>query len=237
MVLTRRSDVTITSSVDNIVTQADLPNRTQRRASKTRSRLLKAALSAFAEVGTDAATIEMITQRADLGKGTFYRHFADRNGIVAALIEECVGELLGVISRAVGEPHSLQEALDGLVNGHVEFFLSRQEEYILLFQGRMLLKLDRGVACDIERPYEDYLHCVEELVWPFLPKPVDDVKIRRLACAVTGFVSGFLSFAMITMKPEMVRESIEPMREAFLGGVVSFMEQPWSPAGSGSEME
>jgi AcrR family transcriptional regulator len=212
--------------VNEVVTQSGLPNRTQRRASRTRVRLLKAALSLFAEVGTDAATIEMITQRADLGKGTFYRHFADKNDIVGALIEQCVGDLLGVISHAVGEPHSLQEALDGLVDGHVEFFLSRQDEYILLFQGRMLLKLDRGVACDIERPYEDYLHCVEELVGPFLPKPVDDVKMRRLACAVTGFVSGFLSFAMITMKPQMVRESIKPMRDAFLGGVVSFMEQP-----------
>jgi hypothetical protein len=55
---------------------------------------------------------------------------------------------------------------------------------------------------------------------------VDDVKIRRLACAVTGFVSGFLSFAMITMKPETVRESIQPLRDAFLSGVISFMEQP-----------
>lgn len=219
------SDVTIKSSVNDMVTQADIPNRTQRRASKTRTRLLKGALSVFAEVGTDAATIEMITQRADLGKGTFYRHFADKNEIIGALIEQCIGGLLEIISKAVGEPHSLREALDGFVNGHMEFFLSRQEEYILLFQGRMLLKLDRGVICDIERPYEDYLHCVEELVGPFLPKPMENAKIRRLACAVTGFVSGFLSFAMITMKPEAVRESMTPLREAFLGAVVRFMEQ------------
>ncbi len=226
MVLTCGSEVTITSFVNDTVTQPDLPNRTQRRVSKTRTRLLKAALSVFAEVGTDAATIETITQRADLGKGTFYRHFADKDAIIGALIEQSIDDLLGVISRAVGEPHSLREALDGLVNGHVEFFLSHQEEYSLLFQGRMLLRLDRGVTCEIERPYEEYLHRVGELVWPFLPQPVDVMKIRRLVCAVAGFVSGFLSFAMITMKPETVRESIEPLREAFLGGVISFMEQP-----------
>jgi AcrR family transcriptional regulator len=226
MVLTRRSNVTIKSLVNDVVTQPDMQNRAQRRASKTRTRLLKAALSVFAEVGTDAATIEMITQRADLGKGTFYRHFADKSRIIGALIEQCVGGLLEVISRTAGEPHSLKEALDGLVNGHVEFFLSHQEEYILLFQGRMLLKLDRGVACDIERPYEDYLRYVGELIGPYLPQPVDQVKIRRLACAVTGFVSGFLSFAMITMKPQNIRESIQPLRDAFLGGAISFMKQP-----------
>ena len=127
--------MTIKSFVNDTVTQPDLPNRTQRWASKTRTRLLKAALSVFAEGGTDAATIEMITQRADLGKGTFYRHFADKDAIIGALIAQCVEDLLGVISQAVGEPHSLREALNGLMNGHVEFFLSRQEEYILLFQG------------------------------------------------------------------------------------------------------
>ncbi len=208
-----------------MVTQPDIPNRTQRRVSKTRNRLLKAALAVFAEVGTDAATIEMITQRADLGKGTFYRHFADKGEIIGMLIEQCVDELVEAISQAAGQPHSLQEALDALVNGHVEFFLSHQDEYILLFQGRMLLKLDRGLACDIERPYESYLHRVEELVGPFLPQPVDAVKIRRLACAIAGLVSGFLSFAMITMEPQAVRESIEPMRGAFLGAVVGFMER------------
>jgi AcrR family transcriptional regulator len=212
--------------MNDVVTQRDTPNRTQRRASKTRNRLLKAALSVFAETGTDAATIEMITQRADLGKGTFYRHFADKSEIIGALIEQCVDDLVEAISTAAGQPHSLQEALDGLVSGHIEFFLGHEEEYILLFQGRVLLKLDRGVSSDLERPYELYLQRVEELVRPFLPQPVDSVKIRRLACAVAGFVSGFLSFAMITMEPQAVRESIEPIRGAFLAGVAGFMERP-----------
>lgn len=212
--------------MNDVVTQSELPNRTQRRVSKTRNRLLKAALTTFAAVGTEAATIDMITQRADLGKGTFYRHFADKSEIVGVLIEQCIDDLVDAISQAAREPHSLREALDGLVNGHMEFFLSHPDEFVVLFQGRMLLKLDRGLVYDIDRPFEGYLSRIEELVLPFLPIPVDGVKIRRLACAIAGFVSGFLSFAMITMEPRMVRESIEPMRGAFLGGLVGFMERP-----------
>ncbi len=183
-------------------------------------------MSTFAAVGTDAATIEMITQRADLGKGTFYRHFADKSEIVGVLIEQCIADLLEAVAKAVGQPHTLREALDGLVNGHMEFFLTHPDEFIVLFQGRMLLKLDRGLVYDIDRPFEGYLRRIEELVLPFLPIPVNDVKIRRMACAIAGFVSGFLSFAMIAMEPKMVRESIESMRGAFLGGVVGFMERP-----------
>jgi AcrR family transcriptional regulator len=212
--------------MNDVVAQSDTPNRTQRRASKTRTRLLKAALSVFAEIGADVATIEMITQRADLGKGTFYRHFADKNEIIGVLVEQCIEDLMEAVSKAAGKPQSLREALDGLVNGHMEFFLSHPDEYVLLFQGRMLLKLDRGLVCDIDRPFENYLKRIEELVRPFMAAPVDNVKIRRLACAIAGFVSGFLSFAMITMEPRVIRESIEPMRGAFLGGVVGFMERP-----------
>jgi AcrR family transcriptional regulator len=212
--------------VNEVVTQSELLNRTQRRVSKTRNRLLRAALSTFAEVGTEAATIETITQRADLGKGTFYRHFADKDEVIGVLIEQCIDDLVEAISQAAGRPHSLREAIDGLVNGHMEFFLGHRDEYVLLFQGRMLLKLDRGLVCDIDQPYECYMSRIEGLVRPFLPAPVDSVKIRRLACAIAGFVSGFLSFAMITMEPRMIRESIEPMRDAFLGGVVGFMERP-----------
>ena len=84
------------------------------------------------------------------------------------------------ISQAAGRPQSLREALDGLVNGHMDFFLGHPDEYVLLFQGRMLLKLDRGLVCDIDRPFENYLNRIEELVRPYLPVPVDNVKIRRL---------------------------------------------------------
>ena len=212
--------------MNEVVTQPEASNRTQRRASKTRNRLLDAALATFASVGTDATTIDMITERADLGKGTFYRHFADKSEILGVLIERCTADLLDAIAQASGRPTSLRGALDGLVNGHMEFFLSRPDEFIVLFQGRMLLKLDRGLVYDIDRSYEGYLTRIEELVLPFLPIPVDEVKIRRLACAIAGFVSGFLSFAMITMEPKTVRESIEPMKGAFLGAVVGFMERP-----------
>jgi AcrR family transcriptional regulator len=176
-------------------------------------------------VGTDAATIEMITQRADLGKGTLYRHFADKDEMVSVLVEQCISDLLEAISQTVHQPHSLHEALDGLVNGHAEFFLSRREEYIMLFESRMLLKLDGGLAPSVERLYGDYLCRIEELLRPFLPDQVDDVKLQCLACAVAGFVSGFLSFAMITMDPQAVKESMEAMRVAFLGGVMGLVER------------
>jgi AcrR family transcriptional regulator len=225
MVLNKASEVTIQSFVNEVVAQSAILNRMQRRVSKTRNRLLKAASSVFAEVGTDAATIEMITQRADLGKGTFYRHFVDKNEIVEVLVDQYVDDLLRAVTQAAREPHSLREALGGLVDGHVEYFLGHPDEYALLFHGRTLMRLEPGQGCDADRPYENYLSRIEELVQPFLPVPLGDLRMRQLSHAIAGFMSSFLSFAMITMEPQAVRNSIEPMRGAFLNGVIGFIER------------
>ena len=56
-------------------------DRRQKRAFRTRRSLKDAALDVFSENSVDAATIEEITAKADLGKGTLYRHFQDKEDI------------------------------------------------------------------------------------------------------------------------------------------------------------
>ncbi len=48
------------------------PNRLTRHKQKTRARLIRAALSVMARKGADAATINDITEAADVGFGSFY---------------------------------------------------------------------------------------------------------------------------------------------------------------------
>jgi AcrR family transcriptional regulator len=54
------------------------PGRNVRRKQRTRDALIAAAQSLLAEGADTTATIQTITDRADVGFGTFYNHFADR---------------------------------------------------------------------------------------------------------------------------------------------------------------
>jgi len=56
--------------------------RQQLRVSRTRQKLLDAASNLFAEKGLDLTTIDDITERADVGKGTFYYHFKNKEGLI-----------------------------------------------------------------------------------------------------------------------------------------------------------
>jgi AcrR family transcriptional regulator len=66
--------------------EAPIPSRQQRRTEQTRSRLIDAAHQLFLERGYDAVSIGEITERADLGAGTYYLHFRDKRGVYEALV-------------------------------------------------------------------------------------------------------------------------------------------------------
>lgn len=63
-------------------------NRHDRRRRKTRKQLIDAAVALVLEQGYEAVTIQDITDRADLGRGTFYLHFKDKEEAVWSAMED-----------------------------------------------------------------------------------------------------------------------------------------------------
>jgi len=68
----------------------EAPSRHARRRVETRRRLIQAATELVLEKGYDAITIQDITERADLGYGTFYLHFKDKEDIVWRAVQDGV---------------------------------------------------------------------------------------------------------------------------------------------------
>jgi len=198
-------------------------SRSQKRARRTRRKLKEAALDAFSEKSIDAVTIEEITDKADVGKGTLYQHFEDKEEIVVTLVEDAVEHLIEYIRAYSSEPETLEEMLEHLLNAHYEFSVEAKEEFMLLFQGKLLLKLESETLDELEEPYLRYLEEIENKVSKYLSPRIDPIKIRRLACAVAGFVFGFFSFAMIGMTPDEIQTSIKPLRRVFVESLVAFL--------------
>jgi AcrR family transcriptional regulator len=88
--------------------------RGERRKQHTRRRLLDAAAETYAVQGVEGATISAITERADVGLGTFYLHFEDKEaiavavcGVVVARILAEEGEALDALRGIGGDPDPL----------------------------------------------------------------------------------------------------------------------------------
>lgn len=69
-----------------------------------RAAVLAAARAVFAEHGLDAP-LELIAERAGVGRGTLYRHFADRTELALAVLEEAVEDLGRRTAERGDDPH------------------------------------------------------------------------------------------------------------------------------------
>ena len=65
--------------------QLAIQPRTLRKRERTHGEIVAAAERLVAERGLDALSIDEITEAADVAKGTFYTHFADKDDLAAAI--------------------------------------------------------------------------------------------------------------------------------------------------------
>lgn len=73
------------------------------RAQRTRSALIVAGRRLFSQKPLDAVTVDDIVQAAEVGKGSFYNHFPDREALLRAISAEIRAGVERAVSRANGE--------------------------------------------------------------------------------------------------------------------------------------
>jgi AcrR family transcriptional regulator len=78
-------------------------------SARNRERLIEAAKAGFAETGPDVS-LEEIARRAGVGIGTLYRHFPNRDAVVAAVYRREVEQLADAADRLLAA-HRPAEAL------------------------------------------------------------------------------------------------------------------------------
>src|SRR3569623_310718 len=80
-------------------------SRRERRRAETRNRLYEAALRLLSEHDFDTVTVEMITEAAEVGKGTFFNYFKNKEGILSYYFENQVRMLTETLQAAAsGSP-------------------------------------------------------------------------------------------------------------------------------------
>ena len=108
-------------------------SRVERKRARNREALVGAARRLFAAGGFDATTIADIAEAADLGFGTFYRYFEDKEAILQAVLDEGRLEIDAVL---VADPASLTatEALTQLSARFVRAVRRNHDVLVLMWQ-------------------------------------------------------------------------------------------------------
>jgi AcrR family transcriptional regulator len=95
-------------SKNNRDSQAEGPDRRQRRSTETRERLFRAALRLFAEQGFAETTVEDITNAADVGKGTFFNYFPSKEHILIAFSDMQLSKLQATVDQMRARPEPMR---------------------------------------------------------------------------------------------------------------------------------
>lgn len=101
-------------------------------APSPRERILRAALDLVADSGGSPVSTRQITERAGVTAPTLYHHFGDKDGLMGAVVARGFEEFMGregSIERSESPIHDIK----GLWDVHVEFGVTHEQLYVLMF--------------------------------------------------------------------------------------------------------
>ncbi|MGD8402646.1 MAG: TetR/AcrR family transcriptional regulator [Anaerolineales bacterium] len=171
-------------------------NKIDRRVQRTRKALRSALLELIKEKGYDSISVEEITQRANLGRATFYLHYKDKEDL---LVDE-FSELANERARALSEiPFS--EWLPDLENPDRAIENKILEPLLMVFQHvanhadiyRILLQNEKS-----DRTLERIRKIVSQSITEFLQTKVESDPIPILFEVPSELLSAYFSGALLS---------------------------------------
>lgn len=193
--------------------------RASRRATKTRNRLLDAALYIFNTKGIEGCAIEDITESADVGKGTFYRHFMDKLDILRTLLDLAADDLVGRLPPADAPALSYEDRITQLFNAHVTFLAERSDLFFVFLQGQTMVATRSSALPGLQPPFARYIAELERRVIPVLPVPPETGEARRMAVTISAMICGNITVGMsILSSKHDVINTLELARQSWLVG-------------------
>jgi AcrR family transcriptional regulator len=151
-------------------------------AARNRRRILASAARLIEEHGIDAVSMDAIAAQAGVGKGTLFRRFGDRSGLVMALLDERTREFQEALIRGeppLGPGASPVDRLCAFGHGMLEL-LDRHAELLMAAEsGARWVRFEAGV-------YALYRTHVGLLVREAAPELDDEFVAEALLAALSA---------------------------------------------------
>jgi AcrR family transcriptional regulator len=174
-------------------------NRRSRAKSDRRSQLIAAAERLVAERGYLAVRLEDIGSAAGVSGPAIYRHFPNKEALLVELLVGISTRLLAGATAVVAAASDPANALDGLIDFHLDFALGESD--LIRIQDRDLQNLPASAKRQVRKAQRQYVE-----IWVGVLQQLDDalseVDARLMAHAAFGLLNSTPHSVMSgTMRP------------------------------------
>lgn len=149
----------------DVAAGAELTARERSKAAR-RQQILDAAAGLIAERGLAGVRLEDLGSAVGISGPAVYRHFANKEAVLAELLVGISRYLLENGSRVVADAATADEALENLVDFHIDFSLTKPA--LIRVQGRDLASLDAAARRDVRQLQRQYVE-----IWVGVLRHVD----------------------------------------------------------------
>jgi AcrR family transcriptional regulator len=112
----------------------DVLSRRERKKDETRHRIFHAAIDLFREKGFEQTTVDDITEKADVAKGTFFNYFRRKEAVLAFLSETRLQAIADNAEAFLAEARPAREKLMDLYSSAASAYEEDRElsRYVLI---------------------------------------------------------------------------------------------------------
>jgi AcrR family transcriptional regulator len=201
--------------------EVSVPRPLRRDAERNRQRILRAAAEVFTTRGLKAS-LDDVARHAEVGVGTVYRHFPDKESLAEALFEERIEAMVALAQKALAEPDSWVGLVSFLEGACTQLATDRGLQEIMMYAthgqdrtGRARAKMQPLVTSLVRRAQQDG-HLRADL------RPTDMLFIEFMISAAARYAEPvkpeiwrrYLALITDALRPE--RADITPLPEPAL---------------------
>lgn len=195
-------------------------NPTDRRVRRTRRALQDALIKLILEKGYDAVTIEDITERADLGRTTFYLHFRDKEELLMQSIDSISEEFIEkhkAFLELSDDPRSAAENMKPKLDQHIlhQIFTHARDNadlYKVMLRGEGGAKVSKRYTNIIAEETSKRLNLVRDLK---IKVPLD-----VFAVSFSGTLIELVTWWLEEDQPYSIEEMVAYYQQIFIKGAL-----------------
>jgi len=198
-------------------------DRSQRMKARHFNRIVSAGYEIFSKRGIFRATLNEISEEADVGKGTVYSHFENKLHLISYLSKKTIGDLLDYCKKEIDGIKDPCELIEKLISAHFTFFEKKRTLFSILFfvRGALHQDFESQYLRQIQSDYGRYISFLAEtLEYGVKRKDFRTINPTNQAYVLHGIIVGFISQWIINERKGSFADKADLVAETFLRGVL-----------------